>query len=142
MRQIPQAAIDLVKSSENCVLKAYPDAVGVMTIGYGHKLKNENMTEITPSQAEDLLHKDLQVAATGVLRLTRAPLNDNQFAALIDFVFNLGSGAYQASTLRQVINRGDYRDAPTQFMRWTWAGGRKLPGLVLRRSKEANLFMS
>ena len=74
--------------------------------------------------------------------LTHAALTDNQFGALVSFVYNLGGGAYQASTLRRVVNRGHYHEAPAQIRRWTFAGGRKLRGLVRRRAAEAELFVS
>ena len=72
--------------------------------------------------------------------LTHTEITDNQFGALVSFVYNLGSGAYQASILRRVINRGHYHEAPAQIRRWTFAGGRKLRGLVRRRDAEAKLF--
>ena len=60
---------------------------------------------------------------------------------LIVFVFNVGAGAFQASTLRQNLNRGEYTDAADQFQRWVYGGGRILPGLVRRRHVERALFL-
>lgn len=60
--------------------------------------------------------------------------------ALVSFTYNLGSGALQRSTLRRVINRQSHHNVPSQLMRWVWAGGRKLRGLVRRREAEANLY--
>lgn len=121
----------------------YNDAVGFPTIGYGHLCHaGDNLQEITEVEAERLLQSDLQIAAAGVLRLIDIPLNFNQFTALIDFTFNLGRGVLQASTLRSVINRGDFEDAPAQFNRWVYGGAKKLPGLITRRNAEAELFLS
>ena len=53
------------------------------------------------------------------------------------FTFNLGSGALQRSTLRRKVNREEHDDVPAQFKRWVWAGGKRLKGLVRRRSEEA-----
>ena len=143
MRNIPQQAIDLVQRFEGCKLTRYNDAVGKPTIGYGHLCNaNDNLFEITEDEALSLLHTDLQIAANAVLRLTKVALSDNQFSALTDFVYNLGSGLYQSSTLRTVINRGDLSEVAFQFKRWVFGGAVKLPGLIVRRQAEAELFLS
>jgi lysozyme len=141
MRDIPIIAIDFVKRFEGCKLTRYIDACGFPTIGIGHLCHNgDNLFEITEEEAEGLLHTDLQIAGQGITRLIDIPLNDNQYTALISFVYNLGSGILQASTLRKVINRGDFEDVPEQFERWIYGGARKLPGLIARRKAEAQLF--
>lgn len=144
MIQIPQAAIDLVKASEGLRLTQYTDADGYKSVAYGHKITAfDNLPEtITETEADLLLQHDLQIAALSVKQMTTTQLNNNQFAALIDFTFNLGAGAYQRSTLRMVINRGEYSEAPDQFMRWVYGNNRKLPGLITRRTLEAKLFAS
>lgn len=141
MRSIPPKAMELIERFEGLSLKRYIDATGNPTIGFGHMIKpHENLFEITEDDAISLLHSDMQLAATSVLRLTSSPLNDNQYAALIDFVYNLGAGIYQASTLRAMLNRGDYNNADKQFNRWVYGGARKLPGLIIRRQVETQLF--
>jgi lysozyme len=77
-----------------------------------------------------------------VARLVKAPISDDQAAALADFAFNLGAGALQASTLLRMVNRGDFADAADQFMRWNKAGGRILKGLTRRRAAERALFIN
>jgi lysozyme len=57
--------------------------------------------------------------------------------AVASFVFNLGAGAYYRSTLRRKINEGLWEDARKEMKKWVWAGGRRLPGLIARRSEEA-----
>ncbi len=142
MRPIPQQALDMVERFEGVSLKRYIDADGHPTIGYGHECKpNDGLEELTEDQAMLLLRKDLFNAALAVTRLTSVQLNDNQYSALIDFVFNLGSGVYQASTLRRTINRHDFQDTPKQFNRWVYGGNVKLPGLITRRKAEADLFL-
>lgn len=69
-------------------------------------------------------------------------LSDDQFAALVSFTFNMGGSALQRSTMRQKINYGQHKDAGLEFLRWVYAGGKILPGLVKRRKAEHNLFMS
>lgn len=142
MRRIPEAAITLVKHFEGCSLVAYKDGGGVLTIGYGHTGSDVKRGQrITQDQANSLLFKDLNVAAQAVLRLTKINLNDNQYSALISFVFNVGAGAYQRSTLRQCINRGEIGDVRAQFLRWCKDNGATIPGLLRRREAESRLFL-
>lgn len=130
------------------VIEPYYDPVGLPTIGYGHLLSRtawaplDQFPAISIAQAEALLRADLMKAAGAVMRLVRVKLNANQIAALIDFVFNAGAGNFEISTLRRVINRGDFAAVPGQLMRWVYAKGIKLPGLVKRRRAEAELWVA
>lgn len=134
--------ITLIQKSEGLRLKAYQDSVGVWTIGYGHT--GSDVTPalvITQSQADALLARDLERFETGVARLVKVPLNQNQFDALVCFSYNLGLGSLQSSTLLRLLNAGDYAGAAGQFPRWDKAGGKVLPGLTRRRAAEQCLFM-
>lgn len=130
------------------VIEPYYDPVGLPTIGYGHLLSRvawaplDQFPAITVSQAEALLRSDLMKAAGAVMRMVQVKLNANQIAALIDFVFNAGAGNFEISTLRRVINRGDFAAVPGQLMKWVYAKGIKLPGLVKRRRAEAELWVA
>jgi lysozyme len=90
--------------------------------------------------AEELLRRDVETAEKAVLRLIHVPLSDGQFSALVPFVFNLGAGSLQRSTLRRKVNRDEYDAVPAEFRRWVWAGGRKLKGLMRRREVESCLY--
>jgi lysozyme len=90
----------------------------------------------------ELLRVDLLKAASSVLRLVAVPLADGQYTALLSFVFNLGGGALQASTLLRRLNRADYAGAAAEFPRWNKAGGRAVVGLSKRRSAEQRLFVN
>lgn len=141
-REINEAGLAIVKSFEGLRLNAYNDAVGIKTIGYGHVVKpNESLDTITEAQAVELLRADLQIAESAVMRLITTTLNDNQFAALVSFTFNLGAGSLQRSTLRMCLNRMDYASAADEFGKWVFAGGQKLAGLVRRRAAERTLFL-
>ena len=141
MRQNNQAGIDLIKHFEGLRLHTYRCSAGILTIGYGCTNPKYAIigNTITEQQAEQLLRNDLVNAQRSVARLISVPLTDNQYAALVSFVFNLGGGALQRSTLRQRINRGDYNVA-NEFGKWCYAGGKKLKGLQLRRQAEADLW--
>lgn len=142
MRHITQNGLDLIKRFEGFSRTVYFCPAAYPTIGYGHVVKdNEDFSAgINEAQAEELLRQDAIIAERAVLRLINVPLTDGQFDALVSFTYNLGGGALQRSTLRRKINREEHAEVPEQFMRWVWAGGRKLKGLVRRRYAECLLY--
>jgi lysozyme len=142
MRHITQDGINLIKRFEGFSSTVYFCPAGYPTIGYGHVVKKgeDFSAGITQDEAEELLRIDAQIAERAVLRLITVPLTDGQFDALVSFTYNLGSGALQRSTLRRVINRQSHSKVPNQLMRWVWAGGRKLRGLIRRREAEGIVY--
>ncbi|WP_339751948.1 lysozyme [uncultured Marinobacter sp.] len=144
MRHISQEGLDLIKRFEGFSPTIYICPAGYPTIGYGHVVRNDQKDRfsdgIDQEQGEELLRRDAQVAERAVLRLITVPLTDGQFNALVSFTFNLGSGALQRSTLRRKVNRAEHDEVPDQLIRWVWAGGKKLKGLVRRRKQEARLY--
>jgi GH24 family phage-related lysozyme (muramidase) len=141
-----QKCIDLVKSSEGCKLTAYQDSVGVWTIGYGvTTIDGKPVTKgkkIKQADADALLMVELTKAAEQLLAVVKVALNQNQFDALVDFVYNLGIGSLRKSHLLVYLNAKNYVAAAGEFKKWCNAGGKPLPGLVTRRNAEAELFMS
>lgn len=132
----------LTEQFEGLRLTAYQDSVGVWTIGYGHTGADVHPgLTITQEQASALLSKDVASAVADVNRLVKVPLTQNQFDALVDFVFNVGGGNFATSTLLRDLNAGNYAAAAAQFPRWVHAGGEILPGLVARRKAEQTLFL-
>ncbi len=144
-RKINQTGIELIKKFEGLRLLCYDDGVGIATIGYGHtktvKLSDIGKKSITKTRAEALLKKDVGNSERAVQRYINVKLNDEQFAALVSFTFNLGVSSLKGSTLRRKLNAGDYDSVPSELARWVKAGGRTLAGLVKRRSAESDLFM-
>jgi len=137
---LSEDGLELIKTYEGLRLKAYQDSVGVWTIGYGHTRTAKPGMTITAEEAEALLRQDLADAEKAVTRLVKVPLSDNQYSALVSFVFNLGSGNFSMSTLLRKINAGDMAGAAKEFKRWNRAGKKVLAGLVKRRDAEAALF--
>lgn len=133
--------LDLIKSFEGLYLKAYKDMVGVWTIGWGCTVGVHDGMVITEAQAEDLLQKELSTFEVGVPKYVTAPLNENEFAALVSFSYNLGLGSLQHSTLVKFLNNGDRANAADQFLVWNKAGGQPVAGLTRRRSAERALFL-
>lgn len=136
-------AINLIKDFEGFSAKVYKDTAGLPTIGYGHLIKaGESFPNgITKSQAEALLSSDMKTAISAVDRLVTVSLNANQKAALVSLVFNIGAQNFTTSTLRRKLNSGD-KTAYLEFDRWVYSGGKVTQGLVNRRAKEKQLFVS
>jgi lysozyme len=133
--------LNLTKQFEGLRLSAYADQVGVWTIGYGHTGQGVHAgLTITQDLAEAFLASDVAGAVAGVNRLVASAINQNQFDAMVDFVFNLGCASLASSTLLRFVNTGDFADAAGQFQRWDHAGGVVVPGLLQRRQAEATLF--
>lgn len=139
---IGQKGIDLIKSFEGCKLDAYKDAVGVVTIGYGHTKTAQMGQRITQAQADELLRSDIATFESAVTAAVTVPINQNQFDALVCFAFNVGAGALRDSTLLKKLNAGDYQGAANEFLKWDKAGGKVLAGLTRRRKSERLLFLS
>lgn len=151
MSRVPDLLVDLVKKSEGFhrvvtrtpVVTAAPYLcpAGFWTIGYG-VLCEQDRAPITLEEGEAELMRLLPVYVNDALRLSPVlhTESDGRLTAIADFVFNLGPTRYAASTLRRVVNAHDWGRAREEIKRWVWGGGRKLPGLVIRREAEAALL--
>ena len=154
-RPLCEAGLDLLRHFEGLGdgdtvqpgLQPYQDMVGVWTVGYGatryegRPVSRAWPETLTPEEAEALLQGDVARYARAVDRLVVVPVTESQRAALTSFAYNLGSGALKASTLLRRVNGGDWEDVPNQFLRWVYAGGRRVAGLERRRAAEAMLWM-
>ena len=146
--RISPRGLSLLKQFEGCRLIPYKDSAGLWTIGYGHliadgkTLPDSAKYKITQKQADLLLKYDVIPREKAVERLCAVPLSQNEFDALVSFVFNLGAGCFQRSTIRQKLNRGDKAGAAKVLLRYNRAGGKVIKGLVNRRMAEFKLFMS
>ena len=135
--------VELIKRHEMLKLKAYRCPAGVLTIGYGHTKNVHEGMVIDNAKADEFLREDVQDAEQSVLRLVVKSLSQNQFDALVSFVFNLGATKFKNSTLLSRINNNPSdQDIRYQFSRWNKAGIVVLPGLTKRRAEEADLYFS
>ena len=130
----------LIKKFEGLELEAYKCAAGVLTIGYGHTAGVQEGDVWSEAQANEQLEIDMEEYAGYINDLVSCPLSQNQFDALVSWVYNLGPANLKASTLLKKLNAGDYADVPHQIKRWNKAGGKVLEGLIRRREAEALLF--
>ncbi|MFC4728813.1 lysozyme [Coralloluteibacterium thermophilus] len=143
------AGVALIKRHEGWRPRVYNDPAGYATVGYGHLIAKRPATAeelarapLTEAEGNLLLREDLTQAEWAVTDLVKVPLTQNQFDALVSFVFNVGRGNFQGSTLLRKLNAGDYAGAANEFGRWVYAGGKVLSGLVRRREDERRLFLS
>ena len=134
--------IALIKEFEGLRLKAYQCPGGVWTIGYGHTAGVKPGILITKAQAEEYLKADL-IAFERYLNGLGLALNQNQFDALVSFIYNVGTGNFSSSTLLRKV-RGNPQDNSImdEFLRWVYSKGRVLPGLQRRRLAEMKLYFS
>ena len=135
-----QDGIVLIKHFEGCELKAYQCAAGVWTIGYGHTKGVQPGDQWSESHANHMLEVELEEYENYVSTAVTVPLSQNQFDALVSWVYNLGNGNLTSSTMLKVLNSGDYAGVPAQIKRWNKAGGKVLEGLTRRRQAEADMF--
>jgi len=137
---ISQEGLSLIKKFEGCELEAYKCAAGVWTIGYGSIKGVKQGDTITQEEADNLLLHEMDEYEGYINDAVNVDLNQNQFDALVSWVFNLGPSNLSSSTLLTRINNKDWKDVPNQIKRWNKAGGKVLEGLIRRREAEALLF--
>ena len=125
---------------EGCKLTAYRCPAGVWTIGVGHTRGVKQGQKITEAQAISLLKGDLLPCENYVNNLGVCKAQ-GQFDALVDFCFNLGTGALGRSTLLKFIRQGKAEQyIRGEFAKWVKSGGKTLAGLVKRRAWEADRY--
>jgi lysozyme len=158
--KVSAAAIKTIKHHEGVRTKPYRCPALLWTVGVGHVIdpshaavKHEERRSLqipagwdrtlTMDEVDAILAQDLAKFERGVARLCPAALgNQGIFDALVSFSFNVGLGNLQRSGLRMKTNRGDFDEAADEFLKWTKAAGKVLPGLVKRRKDERAMYLS
>ena len=134
--------IALIKEFEGLRLKAYLCPSGIWTIGYGHTAGVKPGMVISEAQVEEYLKADL-IAFENYLNGLGLAINQNQFDALVSFIYNVGTGNFSSSTLlRKVRANPQDNSIMDEFLRWVYSKGRVLPGLQHRRLAEMKLYFS
>lgn len=147
--KISENGLKLIKKFEGLSLKPYLCRAGIPTIGFGNTFY-ENMKKvtlqdetITEERADSLFNFLVTTNFVNVVnRLVIVDINQNQFDALVSFVYNLGSGNFEKSTLLKKVNQEDFIGASLEFEKWNRASGKVLSGLTKRRLAEKELFLS
>jgi GH24 family phage-related lysozyme (muramidase) len=145
---IDAAGLKFIADNEGFSEVVYNDSAGHPTIGYGHKIIPQDvhyygvLETVSTELALEILHHDVAIAENYVGNLVDVALNQNQFNALVDFCYNCGSGNFQKSTLLKLLNNNHYDQAAEEFLKWDIAGGQVVQGLLNRRQREKDLFLS
>ena len=151
-RVLMSYALNLIKDFEQWVPRLYNDASNYCTIGYGHLIARKPCASVDRAvlsrfpnpmgldYGSNLLNTDSASAREEVSSVVKVDLNDQQFGALVSFVFNVGATKFEKSTLLKAINNREFEAVPRQFARWIISGGKPLNGLINRRACEAALF--
>lgn len=154
------AAIKMIKHHEGVRVKPYRCPALLWTVGVGHVIDPNHIKVpfderrnlpipdgwdrvLSMGEVDAILAQDLSRFERGVARLCPAAVNSQGiFDALVSFSFNVGLGNLQRSGLRMKTNRGEFEEAAEEFLKWTKAAGKVLPGLVKRRNDEKALYLS
>jgi len=151
--------LEFLEKEEGCILHVYKDQAGLPTIGIGHLLRKSELDRggiflggklvsfkdgISREVAMDLLAQDLEEREKVLNSLIKVQVDQEQFDALLSFMFNIGNFGFESSTLLKELNAMHYSNIPAEMRKWNkiTKGGRKVvePGLKSRREREARLF--
>lgn len=158
--KVSSAAIEMIKHHEGVRLRPYRCPALLWTVGVGHVIDPVHATtkiderrtlpipagwdrQLSMGEVDAILAQDLARFERGVARLCPGSVSrQGIFDALVSFSFNVGLGNLQRSGLRMKTNRGEFEEAAEEFLKWTKAAGKVLPGLVKRRRDERALYLS
>lgn len=147
--KISNNGLNLIKQFEGFSSTPYLCPAGIATIGYGSTyyedgtkvtLKDKPITEERATELLEFIAN--KTFSENINKVVKVPLNQNQFDALVSFAYNIGNKNFNWSTLLKKLNQSDYEGASLEFGRWNQAGGKVLNGLVRRREKEKELFLT
>lgn len=141
--KLTTAGARLIEGFEGFSSKPYRDAVGVWTIGYGStKGVGSRTPNVTRAQAEARLKREVDQEYGAAINALHLSLNQNQYDALVSFVYNVGPGGVASSTgVGRALRRHDWHAAANALLAWDKAGGHTLLGLTRRRQAERALFL-
>lgn len=137
------ALCGIIKQFEGCRLAAYRDIVGIWTIGYGETLGVREGMVWTQAQANHVLRQ--RVGQFMLATLKRCPALHLEPAertvACTSLAYNIGVGAFGASSVSRKTMRQDFAGAANSFLLWNKAGGRVVRGLTIRRTLERAKYL-
>ena len=144
--------VKLVEDEEGLILHPYLDSAGIPTVGYGTTRypngKHVQMGDpaITEAQAVTYLMNYVTDEVTAINTLLKGiPVNQNQFDAILDLAYNIGTTGFTDSTALRLIkaNPNDPKIGPA-FLLWDkeHVDGNLTtsPGLLQRRRREVKLY--
>jgi lysozyme len=149
LRPVDAKGLEVTKLSEGFRSHLYEDVANYCSIAYGHLVKHspcdgnepeEFRRGVSEQRATGILMHDMAGAQRTVMASVHVSLSDTKFAALCDFVYNVGPTQFKNSALLRIVNEGQFDQVPPQLRRWIRAGGREVEGLKNRREREIRLF--
>jgi len=132
--------LNFIREVEGLEHNAYQDEGGVWTIGYGHTRGVKEGDSISTHKANTYLNTDLIAFEIQLQRLVRVELTQNQYTALLSFIYNIGATQFAKSTLLKYVNEKKFDLVPDELRKWNRVNGEVSLGLTRRRDKEAILF--
>lgn len=136
------AAAVFIEPHEGRVNRTYTDPAGYTTTCVGNRSAAIPGATFTNEECDLLLLSDVIVHVIAIRKLVTVPMSDEMWIAAVSLSFNVGWGAVQKSTFLRKLNAGDTAGAGAEFQYWINAGGRPLNGLIVRRAREAALFLA
>jgi lysozyme len=130
------AALAGIAAHEGYVGHAYKDPVGVWTIGYGETRGVVAGQTTTRERALVQLSESASAHAKGMVACIKVPISQGEFDAYTDFTYNIGIAGFCRSSVATKLNAADYEGACAELLKFVYAKGKVLPGLVTRRKKE------
>lgn len=125
---------------------AYQDIAGIWTIGFGSTrvdgIPVKQGDTITLEEAVKQTRSFVKQVEDSINKLVKVVLTQNQFDALVSFVYNVGIAAFTSSTLLKLLNQKEYLAAADQLLRWVFAGKKYSAGLYNRRVDERKQFLT
>lgn len=144
--ELSKSGEDKLHQREAFRAKAYQDVANIWTIGFGSTrvkgvpVKSGDTITLEDAIAETKLF--VNEVVTIINKLVKVPLRQNQFDALVSFIYNVGITAFTNSTLLRLLNQGEYVQAADQLLRWSFAGKKYSAGLYNRRVDERKQFLT
>jgi len=138
---VPETAAGFIAVQEGFKPKAYKCPAGVWTIGYGHTKDVHPGDKVTRNEAYELLARDLVQTQEELATLINVDVTENQFVALMSFVYNFGLTKCRRYTLFKKINSGDVKGIKEWWPKYCNPGSSFEAGLKKRRMRELELFL-
>jgi lysozyme len=134
---ISHQGLELLMAREGKRNDVYRDSVGVLTVGYGHTGPDVIEGEIcTDERIEEAFARDLERFEEALNENITGTIGQNQFDALVSWLYNVGTGWARSATLIRHINEGNLDAAAADFDSW-----HKPPEIISRRNGEKAQFM-
>lgn len=141
MTSLQKKAFDIITKFEGWRSSAYTCPAGKKTIGWGFTSPEFIWKgSMTRNEADKILVSYIDSLSSYLDGQVQVKLNENQKAALISFIYNVGRGNFESSTMLRKLNKKDFGGAASEFSKWNKSKGKVLSGLTSRRADERALF--